>query len=264
MLAMKSVFGDGEKTAVFDEIDAGVSGGTSYKVGRKLHALAAGTGRAASVRNPLRAACRAGRHALPHRKASRGQPHRNARDPAGRVRPRKGAGAHPRRRIDHRGRRPRRKGAAQKLKRRKVPRSGLKNAEPAVAALCRSAAPPTAPLYGAPLRESRRAAVAVGRSRLSEGPARRMRAACHTNPNAPHSLTGLPVRRNPEPARSLTSRFGAVRQPAGFCARSVSVRFSLSAFSGRDPHAVLRPKSAPCPAQITVPCSAGGKPPEMR
>lgn len=26
MLAMKSVFGDGEKTAVFDEIDAGVSG----------------------------------------------------------------------------------------------------------------------------------------------------------------------------------------------------------------------------------------------
>ena len=44
MLAMKSVFGDGEKTAVFDEIDAGVSGGTSYKVGRKLHALAAGTG----------------------------------------------------------------------------------------------------------------------------------------------------------------------------------------------------------------------------
>ena len=65
----------------------------------------------------------------------------------------------------------------------------------------------------------------------------------------------------PKPARSLTSRFGAVRQPAGFCARSVSASFSLSAFSGRDPHAVLRPKSAPCPAQITVPCSAGGKPP---
>lgn len=44
MLAMKSVFGGGERTSVFDEIDAGISGSTSYKVGRKLHALSAGTG----------------------------------------------------------------------------------------------------------------------------------------------------------------------------------------------------------------------------
>ena len=44
MLAMKSVCGGGERTSVFDEIDAGISGSTSYKVGRKLHALSAGTG----------------------------------------------------------------------------------------------------------------------------------------------------------------------------------------------------------------------------
>ena len=43
MLAVKSVSGDrdGFDTLIFDEIDTGISGVTSWKVGEKLHSLAA-------------------------------------------------------------------------------------------------------------------------------------------------------------------------------------------------------------------------------
>lgn len=44
MLALNSVFGSGGKTVIFDEIDAGISGSTSFRIGRMLKALSVSSG----------------------------------------------------------------------------------------------------------------------------------------------------------------------------------------------------------------------------
>ena len=109
MLAMKSVFGGGESTSVFDEIDAGISGSTSYKVGRKLHALSAGTGaQLLCVTHSAQLAAQADTHYLIEKQVegSRTETRVTLLDNAGRENE---FCPHPRRRICHRGRAPRRK-----------------------------------------------------------------------------------------------------------------------------------------------------------